>query len=67
MVEPLCRLDELVDTTVLQNKKMMVVTSIESTEAFVYLMEGHANRDRIRSSFAKLTKTKFVNTRSRKL
>lgn len=66
MVKPLCRMNELVSRDVLPDNTY-VVSGTTTDECYVYLNTSTANRDRVRSSFSKLTGTKFVNTRVRML
>ena len=65
-VQPLCRFADLVNRDILP-EDTFVVSGTTTQEVYVYLNTTDANRDRVRSSFSKLTDTKFVNTRARML
>lgn len=65
-VEPLCRLNELKDLSII-NERSFVVSSVTNREIFVFLNEGDANSDRVRSRFASLTGSKFTDTRCKML
>lgn len=65
-VQPLCKFADLVNRDILP-EDTFVVSGTTTEEVYVYLNTTVANRDRVRSSFAKLTDTKFVNTRARML
>lgn len=65
-VQPLCKFADLVNRDILP-EDTFVVSGTTTDEVYVYLNTTDANRDRVRSSFSKLTDTKFVNTRARML
>jgi hypothetical protein len=67
MVKPICRKSEMSQELMNLNKTFMEAYSPVSRESYVYVMEGDANRDRIRSSFAKLTGINFTDARCKKL
>lgn len=66
LVKPLCRMSELVNRDILPDDTL-IVSGTTTNECYVYLNTQTANKDRVRSSFSKLTGTKFVDTRVRML
>jgi len=66
-IRPICRLNELKDRTIISDRSFVVTTCFDTDESYVYLNEGEANSDRVRSDYAKRTGSKFTNTRCRML
>jgi hypothetical protein len=65
-VQPLCKFSDLVNRDILP-EDTFIVSGTDTNECYVYLNTSVANRDRVRTSFSKLTGSKFVNTRCKML